>query len=76
MGRAALSLSIISILNRSRMSLCLLRTLRPRVMTATEARRGLILLPIKCSCSAYAYNRGSIPIPDPRFARIANFFPR
>jgi hypothetical protein len=24
-----------------------------------EARRGLILLPIKCSCSAHAYNRGS-----------------
>ncbi len=37
-------------------------------MTATEARRGLILLPIKCSCSAHAYNRGSIPTPDPRFA--------
>ena len=49
----------ISILNRNRMSLCLLRTLLPRVMTATEARRGLILLPIKCSCSAHAYNRGS-----------------
>ena len=32
--------------NRSRMSLCLLRTLLPRVMTVTEARRGLILLPI------------------------------
>jgi hypothetical protein len=58
----------ISILNRNRMSLCLLRTLLPRVMTATEARRGLILLPIKCSCSAHAYNRGSIPTPDPRFA--------
>jgi hypothetical protein len=34
-------------------------------MTATEARRGLILLPIKCSCSAHAYNRGSIPTPIP-----------
>ena len=55
----------ISILNRSRMSLCLLRTLLPRVMTATEAERGLILLPIKCSCSARAYNRGSIPTPIP-----------
>ncbi len=52
------------------MSLCLLRTLLPRVMTATEARHGLILLPIiKCSCSAHAYNRGSTPTgtPDPRF---------
>ena len=39
-----------------------------RVTTATEARHGLILLPIKCSCSAHAYNRGSIPTPDPRFA--------
>jgi hypothetical protein len=48
-----------SILNRNRMSLCLLRALLPRVMTATEARRGLILLRIKCSCSAHAYNRGS-----------------
>ena len=47
------------------MSLCLLRTLLPRVMTVTEARRGLILLPIKCSCSAHAYNRGSIPTPIP-----------
>ena len=55
----------ISILNRNRTSLCLLRTLLPRVMTATEARRGLILLPIKCSCSARAYNRGSIPTPIP-----------
>jgi hypothetical protein len=39
-----------SILNRNRMSLCLLRTLLPRVMTATEASKcGLILLrlPIK-----------------------------
>ncbi len=34
--RSAPALSI-SILNRSRMSLCLLRTLLPRVMTATEA---------------------------------------
>ena len=34
-------------------------------MTATEARRGLILLPIKCGCSARAYNRGSIPTPIP-----------
>ena len=35
----------ISILNRNRMSLCLLRTLLPRVMTATEACKcGLILL--------------------------------
>jgi hypothetical protein len=36
-------------------------------MTATEARRGLILLPIKCtgSCSAHAYNRGSSPSPIP-----------
>ncbi len=38
-------------------------------MTATqaEARHGLILLPIKCSCPAHAqgrcYNRGSIPTP-------------
>ena len=47
------------------MSLCLLRTLLPRVMTVTEARRGLILLPIKCSCSAHAYNRGSSPSPIP-----------
>ena len=45
--------------------LCLLRTLLPRVMTVTEARRGLILLPIKCSCSAHAYNRGSSPSPGP-----------
>jgi hypothetical protein len=37
-------------------------------MTATEARHGPILLPTKCSCSAHAYNRGSIPTPDPRFA--------
>jgi hypothetical protein len=36
-------------------------------MTATEARHGLILLPVrcKCSCSAHAYNRGSIPSPPP-----------
>jgi hypothetical protein len=54
------------------MSLCLLRALLPRVMTATEARRGLILLPVKCSCSAHAYNRGSSPslirVPGDRFA--------
>jgi hypothetical protein len=56
----------ISILNRNRMSLCLLRTLLPRVMTATEARRGLILLPIKCSCSGTRLQSGIIPgmIPD------------
>jgi hypothetical protein len=37
---------------------------------ATEARHGPILLPTKCSlsCSTHAYNRGSIPTPDPRFA--------
>jgi hypothetical protein len=35
------------------------------VMTATEAGHGLILLPIKCSCSAHAYNRGSTPGPPP-----------
>jgi hypothetical protein len=68
--KPALSISIL--VNGNRMSLCLLqevRTLLPRVMTATEARRGLILLPIKCSCSARAYvQSGIIPIPDPRFA--------
>ena len=47
-------------LNRNRMSLCLQRALLPRVMTATEARRGLILLPItKCSCSGTRLQWGS-----------------
>jgi hypothetical protein len=36
--------------------------------TAKEARHGLILLPVKWGCSARAYNRGSIPTSDPRFA--------
>ncbi len=30
-----------------------------------KARHGLILLPIKCSCAAHAYNRGSSPSPIP-----------
>jgi hypothetical protein len=34
---------------------------------ANKARHGLILLPIKCSCAAHAYNpsRGSSPSPIP-----------
>jgi hypothetical protein len=58
-------------LNRNRMSLCLLRALLPRVMTATEARRGLILLPIKCQCSCSGTRLqpdGDHPGDDPRFA--------
>jgi hypothetical protein len=57
------------------MSLCLLRALRvlhrPGVMTATEARHGLILLPkycVKCSCSAHAAAAAIGPVhPHSRF---------
>jgi hypothetical protein len=66
----------ISILNRNRMSLCLLRTLLPRVMTATEASKcGLILLrlPIKLVQLlrlgvGTGLQSGVHPHPHPRFA--------